>query len=558
MKLLLIMVLLISCTKKITKRLPSSFKDQDVNVQIIKPLRNASDIFDIINLATTSVSYGYWTNQTLNGSGTMVLRNKTEAESELRQFNRALSLFDLYFSHGVRKLENSSQDGNHIFWLYTPMENFDFLNTREEYDFPFRREVNDYAQKLFPIIEKQIFKRLSVDDYTSENQVIRFKQDVRSILISEQKKRLRKNWEEILSINNIGGSPLEKVNAYRKAYSPLSMIYDFNIDKSKGSYSNIRLQLPGPSTIAGLETKDISKISITPGLDIKFKNPIVGKFTTILSAKYLTDRSLETLSRSVMQVDIHKNFKYTDRLALQITFGSLNPNLKDVKKRTRKRDAKMLQALKVDNTDRSAALVLDTTIQIQNLRSKKINKYLGKFQAKTYLHKLALVLKRKPKTKSFQKAFESLPTFLMDLDTKNSLLSLRLTKGANTIVHVAFLTGLGFYCKAGEERDRDPDFEKLKNYKYTCKADLANFKNFNERFKAKIGTSITRKALDLASLIEVRNILDNVDNINPDDLLEDGMAKELLDIFENFAKTWDELRKIESSFQKGGSLEISI
>lgn len=547
-----------SCTKNIKKRLPSSFEGNDVNIQFVKPQRRASDVLDIINLAVSSASYGYWMNHTLNGSGTMILRNPTEVESAPKQFNRFMSLFDLYFTHEVRKLESAKQNGNHYFWFYTPMQDFSFINTQEEYEFPLRKEVVDYAHRLFPIIEKQVFKSLSPDIYTFKKQNIRFKDEARKLILSEQKKRLQKNWEDIISVNENDGNIIEKLDAYRKAFSPLAALFELNFDKKKGSYQNIRLVLPGPSTIEGIETKNINKIKVTPGLDLKFKNPIVGKSITLNSATYLTQRDTNSLSNKVMQLDIHKNFKYTDKMKITVTFGSIDPDIKANNKRVRKENAKMLKALPLKVNDRSAALILDGILFLKDIPLKKLNKYLGKFQVRTYIHKIGLVLKREEKTKSFEEAFQNHPTYIMDVDTKNSLLSLRLTKGANTILHVKALVGLGFYCKAGKEREADPDFEILKGYKYTCLADLANFQDFDAKYQAKLGKAITRKILDISTIIEARNLIAGIDDLKPEDMFDSGMSYELFNILKTFTDAWDELRKIETPDQKEFSLEISI
>ncbi|MDH5581806.1 MAG: hypothetical protein OEY33_07850, partial [Bdellovibrionales bacterium] len=483
--LLFFSFILNSCTKKIPKRIPSSYAGQDVNVQFIKPPRKASQFLDVINLAVTSASYGFWVNQTLNGSGTMVLRNPTVPESAPKQFNRALSLFDLYFTHGVLNFENSKQNGNHYFWLYTPLEDFRFINTQEEYEFPFRREVMDYAHRLFPIIEKQIFKKLSMDNYTLDKENIIFNDDVRKLLLTEQKNRLLSSWQDIFQYNEDPNYIIKKIDTYKKAFSPLSVLFELKIDRKEGSFQNIRLTLPGPSTITGLETKDVSKIKLKPGLDLKFKKPIVGKFITLEKATYLDDENIvpETLSNKVMQVDIHKNYKYKDLLKLDLTFGSIDPDINPEKAAFKSKNKKILRMLPINNKDRSAALILDGYINISDLKLKKLNKYLGKFKVRTYIHKLGLVLKREKKTKSFQEAFREHPTFNMKLDSKRSLISMRATKGANSILHVKFLVGAGFVCKSGSELERDPDVEKLPGYKYTCKSDLSNFKDFNEKFK---------------------------------------------------------------------------
>ena len=131
-------IFLFGCTKNITKRKPSSFEGEDVNVHFLKSPNQKSHLIKSFNLLTSSVGYGFWMNNTLNGSSTAILRNPLPNESLPNQFNRFLSLFDLYFSHGLIELENFGMNKDHFIWFYTPLEDFDFLNTQEEFEFPLK------------------------------------------------------------------------------------------------------------------------------------------------------------------------------------------------------------------------------------------------------------------------------------------------------------------------------------------------------------------------------------------------------------------------------------
>jgi len=551
-KLNLILLLLfycLGCTKKIPERLPSSYIGQDVDVQFIKTPNRVSQSLDILNLINNSANYGFWMNYTLNGSGTAVLRNKTKAESLPNQFTRTLSLYDLYFSHGVKGLENSGQDQNHYLWFYTPLENFNFINTQEEFEFPFSGEIMDYAQKIFPIITRQIFKKLSPDNYVIDKYgTTLFKDEFRKLIFTEYKKRLRKNWEDIFLHNDEeNSSSLVKLNAYRKAFSPLSSFFELNIDKDKGSYKNIRILLPGPSTINGLETKNINKIKINPGLDIKLKKPLVGKLITIKGIRYLdkNQKDPSLLENKVMQVDVHKNFKYRDQMNFTVTFGSINPDLTPEKIYYRKKDKKILKALPLNSTDRSAALILDGMIHLKKSPFKRINKYLGEFKVITYIHQISLTLKRDKKTKSFQKAFQEYPTYLMDINSNRSKISIRMLKGVNKIIDSKFLMSLGFKCISGREKENDPEIKELKKFKYVCGSDLANFKDFEAYYKSKFGNRIKRKLLDITSIVEARALLEGIDSIKPEEMFDHGMPYELFKIIQTYADAWDKLRKID-------------
>ena len=555
--LILSVIIFNGCTKKIIKRVPSSFEGRDVNIQFLKSPRRNSQLIKVVNLLTSSLSYGYWMNQTLNGSGTTIMRNPAKAESEPKQLFRFLSLFDLYFTHGTRDLENSGLNKDHVIWFYTPMEDFNFINSQEDYEFPFRSEIMEYTYKLFPKLEHQVFKRFDEDNvyYNKENFI--FKDEIRKKLLSEQISRLEKNWEEVLLENeNPADNVIKKLDAYRRAFSPVSVAYELKVLQKNKSYQNIRLLLPGPSTIEGLETKDLSQIKIKPGLDIKLKKPLVGKLLEMTHISYLKgqDKTPKNLSNKVMQVDIHKNFKHKDLLKMQVTFGSINPDIGPEiplgrfgwlrRAMSREKDKKRLKALPLNTSDRSAALILEGSVFMKDLAIKKLQKYLGKFHVTTFVHKLGFILEREEKTKSFQEAFQRHPTFRMKFDMKRSKLSMRVTKGANSIHHVRFLTPLGFQCKKGLLLKADPDMEKLEGYKYTCKGDFATFKDFNEKFKAKFGNSLSRKLLKFSSTVQAQDTMDKIDSTKPEDMFDSGMPHELFKIITGFTDVWDQIRKI--------------
>ena len=556
--LIITVFFLTGCTKKIIKRVPSSFEGRDVNVQFIKSPQRNTEFLKVINLLTSSSSYGFWMNQTLNGSGTTILRNPAAPESQPKQLNRVLSLFDLYFTHGVREFENFGSDNQHFLWFYTPMEDFNFINSQEDFEFPFKKEIMEYSYKILPQLEHQVFKKFDNDNFYFDKDNFIFKENIRKKMISEQKSRVQKNWETILVENeNPSDSSPKKIDAYRRAFSPIAVFYELKIKKKNNSYQNIRLLLPGPSTIEGLETRDLNKIKIKPGIDITLKKPLVGKLLEMDSISYLKgmEKTPENLANKVMQIDIHKNFKYKDVMNLQISFGSLNPDIgPDLplgrfgwmkRAMSRDKDKKRLKALPLNTSDRSAALVLDGAVSIRGLPGKKMNKYLGKFRVKTFVHKLGITMEREKETKSFQEAFQEHPTYIMKFNMKRSKLSMRMTKGANSIHHVHFLLPLGFQCKKGALLEADPEMEKLEGYKYTCKGDFATFKEFNEKFNAKFGNSLSRKLLKFSSTLQAQDTMDTIDSGNPDDMFDSGMPNELFKIITSFTDVWEELRKIQ-------------
>lgn len=559
---LFIFIMLSGCSKTLDKlkRLPSSEKSGDVDLNLIKSPLKTSDTLSIINLNLSSLTYGSWMSYYLNMNSSGVIKGSVNKTPFTKFLLHNLSLSDLYLTHGIKKIENHYASNEKFLWLHTPIEKDTFIKNLEPYELPLQKQVYKVMEDLFPLLEEQEFKRFDYSLFTKKNGALVLTPSYRSIIIKNQIERQAKRWKEILAENEGPSLNLtDRINTYKKAYIPTSIFLELNIDKKNGSYQNIRLGMP-PLSRTESKNGDKTDFKLFPGFTETLKEPLDGPLMTMEKIHYLYDpikqKYLDNFSNKAIFIDLHKDFKNPDQLNTTISFGSLKPDaefledltttpqfLKSILAQDPPNSAKLLP---LEIRDREASIVIEGHMNLKALKSNKLNDFLKKIRVFNFVHKIGLNLKRDEATNNYYEAFKNMPSYKISYSPKNSYVSVRMIKGATKKTEVSMLTMLGFTCIKNDLLTEEYFLPKEKDYEFTCVNDGANYKSFKEKFLNKSGFKMMRKIIGFSTRIQIADALKNIEKINPEEIIYDPLFQKLLGIFNSQTDLIENIRSIQN------------
>ncbi|TDJ05160.1 MAG: hypothetical protein E2O68_06900 [Deltaproteobacteria bacterium] len=519
--------------------IPKAYSQQSFSrVHLIKASQNPAENMKILNIFTNSAMYSYWVNKVLNGSGTRALFNPTIPETTPYQFFRILALFDLYFNHSILGLENSASGKMHYIYYSTLMTSSE-IRSFPGFSLGGNSTVTSLAYGLIPMLGRQQFKSFTNRDILYFEDGPLFSERFRKKAQDRLKEKMAYIWDKVFSLVDSQDRMREVISGI---VLPLTVLSDLHIDKSGKSYYNASFYLPGLVTIDrkrpnGKLSNDPLQWKIKPGLEQKLDKPIKGMAQVIEKISYLQDIQekdrKEAIKDKVIKITFSKNFRNPDGLEMSMEFGQI-PTKAHLSEMMEKEDniEKKLRVYPLDLTKRDGALKMEGYINIA--KGNLINKYLNKFHLQAWIHKLTFDMVTPKEYKTWKERFEKNPTIRLNHDIKKTIISVRLTKGANSSFHKGVLGKMGFTCKKGNKFMEEENIPVLKNYKYTCVADFSNSKEFNSKFFSKLGRPLVRKLIGASTHAEIKHTLKDLDKMPAPDLkMENALAQEILKILKN-------------------------
>jgi hypothetical protein len=511
------------------------------NITFVKISEKEQDNYKVFNEFSNSMLYGFWTNRYLNYNGTHTLKNAKTSEGIIYQCLRTLSLFDLYLTHSSLGMLGKDSAKIHNISLSTTLESGEIGNYQ-----PF---TNQYTKTYAPILNAfTLFAgRLNLKSF-NENDIIEsengpaFSKDFSLKIRSKVKDKLDVIWRRVKTFSDSGQIPVEVIN---DALLPLNTLSEIHLDKNGNNYFQLDILLPGlfdakKENRRGMPTSNPLEWQIQPGLIKKFSPPLQGLAEALDIMKYLGDAQegtqWEEIKNKLIHIQIYKNFKDFDKMELSMEFGEVpNENFLEKKEKVNR-----LSLFPIDISNRKSALKMEGYLGVE--KGKTLNKLMNTFKIEAWIHKLSFDLIRDGKFKSWQERFDANPTYKMVYREDKSFLSLRMKKGVKDLKDTFLLKKMGFTCEKFDIFYKKYKVLPLPNFQYTCMADFSNSEEFKSDFIPKFGRELTRNIIGLASAIELKGFLKDLEKINKVDLSEEKkLFEKVFDLLKENKMIFDSL-----------------
>ena len=511
------------------------------NITFVKTSEKEQDNYKVFNEFSNSMLYGFWLNRYLNYNGTHTLKNTKTSEGIIYQCLRSVSLFDLYLTHSSLGMLGKDSVKIHNISLSTILESGEVEN--------YPSFSNQYTKTYAPILNAFTFfaGRLNLKSF-DENDIIEsesgpaFSKDFSLKMRSKVKDKLDVIWRRVKTFSDSGQIPLEVIN---DALLPLNTLSEIHLDKNGNNYFQLDILLPGlfdakKENRRGMPTSNPLEWQIQPGLTKEFNPPLQGLAETLVTMKYLGDAAegnqWEEIKNKLIHIQIYKDFKDLDKMELSMEFGEVpNENFVEKKEKTNR-----LSLFPIDISNRKSALKMEGYLGVA--KGKTLNKLMNTFKIEAWIHKLSFDLIRDGKFKTWQERFDANPTYKMVYREDKSFLSLRMKKGVNDLKDTFLLKKMGFSCEKSDDFYKKFKVITLPNFQYTCMADFSNSEEFKSDFIPKFGPGLTRSIIGLASAVELKGFLKDLEKINKVDLSEEKkLFEKVFDLFKENKMIFDSL-----------------
>ncbi len=501
------------------------------NITFVKISEKEEENYKVFNEFSNSMMYGFWVNRYLNYNGTHLIKNAKTSEGIIYQSLRTLSLFDLYLTHSSLGLLGKDSVKIHNVALSTLMENEEVSN--------YPSFSNQYTKTYAPFLNSlTLFNRnlnlksFNQNDIISNESGLAFSPEFNKKIRSKVKDKLEVIWKRAKFFSDSGQIPSEVFN---DTLLPLNTLAEIHLDKNGNNYFQLDILLPGlfdskKENRRGMPTSNPLEWQIEPGLTKKFSPPLQGLAEILHTMKYLGDATegnqWEEIKNKLIHIQIFKNFKDFDKMELTMEFGEVpNENFVEKKEKTNR-----LSLFPINISSRKSALKMEGYLGLE--KGKRLNKLMNTFKIEAWIHKLSFDLVRDEKFKSWQERFDANPTYKMVYREDKSFLSLRMKKGVEELKDTFIFKKMGFTCEKSDVFYKKFKILSLPNFQYTCMADFSNSEEFKSDFLPKFGPGLTRKIIGLASDVELKGFLKDLEKINKVDLSDEKkLFEKIFDLF---------------------------
>ena len=529
------------------------------DAHFFKAPSSAKDAINLLNKLTSSMSYGIWTNQVLNGSGNKYLSSPLSSEIESQQFLRIFSLFDLALTTEMKKWEAKSKEPKHFLYLFAPMEKRYMDDFQSLPDHPLISKTKKASEVFFPRFMKWPFKRISSGDIVHKDQKTTFSLDFQNKLNQGLEKRLEFFWKHVenLYFNKDGKKNLKDLySLYQSLFIPFAILCEMQVDKEKGSSYKLSLFLPSLFSFEKSNNPTLLPLVLKPGIEMNLPINVETPMAKFLSVNYLKEgvnnqNMFQHARKKLIKIELTKYFNKQDEILMSIKFGSLwkkqvikaqKPPSK-VKKffsRFKRKKVKVHEPIglyPIDMETMTDGIGLDGFVNFPFLKDKsKVNKYFNQYKMRVFINRLNINLKR-PKQKSLEDSFKKNLTFTTLFDKKNSLISFRLNKEAEKKSQVFFLEKiLGFTCIPKPIATQRFYF---KNSKFECYQDLSTIKDFKATYSNDILKRTKRFGVKGLSLLNFRHTLNDLSNRDIVEELKDKSPELIQDVLKTVKESYD-------------------
>ena len=534
------------------------------DAHFFKAPSSAKDAIILLNKLTSSVSYGIWTNQILNGSGNKYSSNPLSSEIESQKFLRAFSLFDLALTNEMKKWEIKSKKPKHFLYLFAPIEKKYMDDFQDLPHHPLISKTKEATGVFFPRFMKWPLKKITSKDINHKDQKTNFSTDIQNKLNQGLEKRLEFFWKNVenLYFNRDGKKGLKDLHSlYQSLFIPFSILCEMQIDKEKGSSYKLSLFLPSLFSLEKSHRPTILPLVVKPGLEIQLPIKVETPMAKFLSVNYLKEdindqNMFQHARKKLIKIELTKYFNKPDDVLVSVKFGSLWE--KSVAKATRppskikkffskfkKKKVKVHEPIglyPINITNMTDGIGLDGFVNFPFLKkSSKVNKYFNKYKMRVFINHLNIHLKR-PEQKSIEESFRKNLTFTTIFDKKTSLISFRLKKDAEKKSQVFFLEKiLGFKCIPNPSKTQRFYF---KTNEFRCFQDLSTIKDFQAKYANNTFKRTKRFGVKGLSLLNFRHTLNDLSNRDIVEELKDkspeiiqGMLKTIKESYDSYNLT---------------------
>jgi len=532
---------------------------ETTDAHFFKAPSSAKDAINLLNKLTSSMSYGIWTNQILNGSGNKYLPGPLSTEIEGQQFLRIFSLFDLALTTEMKKWEEESKKPKHFLYLFAPIEKKymdDFQNLPNH---PLISKTKKASEVLFPRFMKWPLKKISSKNIIHKNQKTFFSLDIQNKLNQGLEKRLNFFWKHVenLYFNRDGKKNLKDLHSlYQSLFIPFAVLCEMQIDKEKGSSYKLSLFLPSLFSLERSHNPTLLPFVLKPGIEMKLPIKVETPMAKFLSANYLKEginnqNMFQHARKKLIKIELTKYFNKQDEVLMSIKFGSLwkkqvtktskpPSKIKKFFSRFKKKKVKVHKPIglyPIDLKNMTDGIGLDGFVNFPFLKEKsKVNKYFNQYKMRVFINRLNINLKR-PKQKSLEDSFKKNLTFTTLFDKKNSLISFRLKKEAEKKSQVFFLEKiLGFKCIPKPIATQRFYFKKNK---FDCFQDLSTIKDFKAKYSNDILKRTKRFGIKGLSLINFRHTLNDLSNRDIVEELKNKSPELVQEVLKTIKESYD-------------------
>lgn len=397
----------------------------------------------LTNLFSSSAAYGIWSNKALNGMGNRSLLAKNpQPEGYFSQLLRTLSLFDLYFTSGVQRLQSTMKGSDAAsmvvvggslkseFVTQQPEPNLSFLGPGVSLGLVDLGPLAQFAVRQMPA--GAVTMNLGNAQFPS------------TIFRKEFNQGLAFRYWNLKERAELGNANVaEKVAAQNALFWPMGFVGTLHVEPKGKNASKARylLLMAAPGELK-TPAKDPRSWEITP-IAQALKKPLETEFATVTQVLYDGAGRSQRDNLSLLQIETQKDFNARpNEMDIVLSFGH---------QATSEGDTVTGLSYKLPNE----SLRMAGFLRLRELESstfgdwkvvKKITDFVRTFQVEVGFHQLGLTLVREAVSGSARQVFAANPTFNLKYNPKHSLLSYRIFKEVPKD-EAKSLELIGFQCK---------------------------------------------------------------------------------------------------------------
>ena len=405
---------------------------------------SVEDVRTMANLFSASAAYGIWSNKVLNGSGNKSLLEKNpQPEGYFSQLLRTLSLYDLYFTSGVLRMQSTMKSGQKAsitiaggslsrdFVAKQPEPKLDFLGKGVAMGFV---DLGPFAQFA---VREMPSKSMSYVKGEAKFPPSIFRKEFNQGLANRY-------WD--LKVKAARSGLSERLMAINALYWPLGFVGTLHVEpkQMRSSKASYLLLMPGPGELKTPDKRNPNTWTVET-IEKKSDKALETEFATVNTVVYDGAGRDQRNNLSLMRIETQKDFNRPRELDIVLSFGhqagSDKQELTGLSYRFTNEALRMRGFLRMRKLEESSFAGWKAV--------KKITDYFRQFKVEVGFHKLGLTMVRPNIPGNAKKVFEANPTFSLRYNPKNSLLSYRIFKYVQAD-EAKTLSKIGFTCKDAE------------------------------------------------------------------------------------------------------------
>ena len=298
---------------------------KDISESLLIRSPNDSDhTRQLANLFSASAGYSLWVNQIRNGSGNKAVSGALPNEGYFSQFLRVFSLFDLYFTHGVKGFESKFDSNASLVWASGFWTNGYLSQQPSLLDELVGSRLGKLISTLNGMNRWELRSLNNSDIDFSGNQVVIRSQELKQDLYTSVVQRYHQLWYRANPDNN--DNQTDRLQAMADLARPLSSQGDVLVrvgnDSSTG---HMQYNLPAPGKLITPDKDDPSTWYIQRKIDERLPKPVSISFAELNRIYYQKKGPVNTAQAAVslLRVDTYKDYDQKDKLRAVISFGRL-------------------------------------------------------------------------------------------------------------------------------------------------------------------------------------------------------------------------------------------